>query len=122
MRDDRDSRVHPSSLRPYPFNLIPSSSSCFGSTGDGASLIRSCPRAVFGKAMTSRSDSARAISIAMRSKPRAMPPCDAEPKRAQDVPDRLLLAGDDQSHVTLACLKRVSQRVEGCIIQKLLDR
>src|SRR5204862_7457465 len=68
---DRDERVH--------FNLIPSSSNCFASTCDGASLIRSCARAVLGNAMTSRSDDAFAISITMRSSPRAMPPCGGAP-------------------------------------------
>src|SRR5207237_193203 len=58
---------------------IPNSSSCFGSTGDGAPAIRSCARAVLGKAITSRSDSARAMTIQMRSNPRAMPPCGGAP-------------------------------------------
>src|SRR4051794_27032584 len=71
---DDDERIH-------FFSAMPSSSSCLSSTVDGASLIRSCARAVFGNAMTSRSDSARAIIITMRSTPRAMPPCGGAPKR-----------------------------------------
>ena len=38
-----------------------SSRSCFSSTGDGASVSRHCARCVFGKAITSRIDSAPVI-------------------------------------------------------------
>jgi hypothetical protein len=41
--------------------------------------MRSCARAVFGKAITSRSDSARAIIITIRSTPKATPPCGGAP-------------------------------------------
>ena len=51
----------------------------FTETPEGASLIRSCARAVLGKAMTSRSDSDPDISITIRSTPRAMPPWGGAP-------------------------------------------
>ena len=47
--------------------------------GDGAPVIRHCAVVVFGKAMTSRIDSVPAISAAMRSMPKAMPPCGGAP-------------------------------------------
>src|SRR5215218_1601516 len=53
---------------------IPSSSSCLGSTSDGASVIRSVAEAVLGKAITSRMVLRPARSITMRSRPRARPP------------------------------------------------
>ena len=56
-----------------------SSRSCFSSTGPGALVSRSCARCVFGKAITSRSDSAPVISITKRSRPMAMPPCGGAP-------------------------------------------
>src|SRR5258708_5595738 len=58
---------------------IPSSRSCFSSTGLGAPTSRSCARCVFGKAITSRIDSAPAISATRRSRPKAMPPCGGAP-------------------------------------------
>ena len=45
----------------------------------GASVMRSVPFCVFGKAMTSRSESAPHRSIASRSMPNAMPPCGGGP-------------------------------------------
>src|SRR5436190_4526839 len=56
-----------------------SSRSCFSSTGPGALVSRSWARCVFGKAITSRSDSAPVISITKRSRPIAMPPCGGAP-------------------------------------------
>src|SRR5262245_6606842 len=58
---------------------IPSSRNCFSSTSEGASVIRSVAEAVLGKAMTSRSELAPAMSITMRSRPRAMPPWGGAP-------------------------------------------
>src|SRR5262249_45351218 len=51
-----------------------SSSSWRFATPEGASVIRSVPFCVFGKAMTSRRDSAPQSSMARRSTPAAMPP------------------------------------------------
>lgn len=48
---------------------IPSSSSCFGSTAFGASLIRQDASFTFGNAITSRIESCCAISITRRSRP-----------------------------------------------------
>ena len=45
----------------------------------GASISRSCPRCVFGNAITSRIESAPAIIATMRSRPKAMPPCGGAP-------------------------------------------
>src|SRR5207302_8621943 len=56
-----------------------SSSSCMGSTGLGASSIKSCMLCVFGKAMTSRMFSVPAKSMMMRSMPGAIPPCGGTP-------------------------------------------
>src|SRR4249919_816348 len=55
------------------------SASCASGTGDGAPVIRHCAVVVFGNAMTSRIDSVPAISAAMRSMPKAMPPCGGAP-------------------------------------------
>ena len=56
-----------------------SSRNCFSSTGLGAWVSRSCARWVFGKAITSRIDSAPVISVTRRSRPKAMPPCGGAP-------------------------------------------
>src|SRR3972149_3194593 len=56
-----------------------SSRSCFGSTGEGASVLRQEPFWVFGKAITSRSDFAPARAIASRSSPKASPPWGGAP-------------------------------------------
>src|SRR5262245_5944333 len=56
-----------------------SSRSCFSLTGLGAPVSRSCPRWVFGNAITSRMASAPAIRVTMRSKPKAIPPCGGAP-------------------------------------------
>ena len=45
----------------------------------GALVNRHCARCVFGKAMTSRKDSAPVSSITKRSSPIAMPPCGGAP-------------------------------------------
>jgi hypothetical protein len=45
----------------------------------GASVSRHCARWVFGKAITSRIDSAPAIIVTMRSRPKARPPCGGAP-------------------------------------------
>src|SRR5690606_12229938 len=55
------------------------SASCASGIGDGAPVIRHCAEVVLGKAMTSRIDSVPAISAAMRSMPKAMPPCGGAP-------------------------------------------
>ena len=55
------------------------SASCASGIGDGAPVIRHCAVVVFGKAITSRIDSVPAISAAMRSMPKAMPPCGGAP-------------------------------------------
>lgn len=47
--------------------------------GEGASVIRHCAPVVFGKGITSRIDSVPAISAAMRSMPKAIPPCGGAP-------------------------------------------
>src|ERR1700686_2024891 len=59
--------------------LIDNSRSCRGSTSDGAPLIGSTAFWVFGKAITSRSESVPQTIIAMRSTPNAMPPCGGAP-------------------------------------------
>ena len=48
-------------------------------SGDGACVSRSCARCVLGKAITSRIDSAPVISVTMRSRPKARPPCGGAP-------------------------------------------
>lgn len=53
---------------------ICNSFSCFSSTTDGAWVSRHCARWVFGKAMTSRMDSAPVIMVTIRSRPKARPP------------------------------------------------
>src|SRR5690606_26028364 len=55
------------------------SASCLSGIGDGAPVIRHWPVVVLGKAITSRIDSVPAISAAMRSMPKAMPPCGGAP-------------------------------------------
>src|SRR3546814_5062473 len=55
------------------------SASCLSGIGDGAPVIRHCAVVVLGKAITSRIDSVPAISAAMRSMPKAMPPCGGAP-------------------------------------------
>ena len=49
------------------------SASCFGSTADGASIIRSCAFLFIGNGMTSRMESSPASSMTMRSTPGAIP-------------------------------------------------
>src|SRR5262249_26210773 len=56
-----------------------SSSSWRRSTGVGASVMRSVPFWVLGKAITSRSDSAPHRSMVNRSTPNAIPPCGGGP-------------------------------------------
>ena len=58
---------------------MPSSSSCFGSTGVGASVIRQDASFTFGNAMTSRMLSQPPISITTRSRPYARPACGGTP-------------------------------------------
>src|SRR5262245_15807328 len=58
---------------------MPSSSSCAGSTDEGASAIRSCAAVVLGKAITSRMDFSPASRATTRSSPKAMPPCGGVP-------------------------------------------
>ena len=48
-------------------------------TGLGACVSKHCARCVFGKAMTSRIDSAPAIMATIRSRPKAMPPWGGAP-------------------------------------------
>src|SRR6185503_5918035 len=55
------------------------SRSCCSVTRVGAPVSRSCPRCVFGKAITSRIASVPAMSATMRSRPKAMPPCGGAP-------------------------------------------
>ncbi len=55
------------------------SESCSSDMGEGASVIRHCAPVVFGKGITSRIDSVPAISAAMRSMPKAIPPCGGAP-------------------------------------------
>ena len=70
-RTDRRARMFPQS---GSTTRKESSSSCFGSIGDGAPIMRSVPDCVFGKAMTSRMLSTSAKSAAHRSRPMAIPP------------------------------------------------
>src|ERR1700719_41430 len=66
----------------YPLHgatLIDNSRSCRASTSDGAPLIGSTAFWVFGKAITSRSESVPQTIIAMRSTPNAMPPWGGAP-------------------------------------------
>src|SRR6266446_6652080 len=56
-----------------------SSANCFASTSPGASIIKSCAEAVFGKAITSRMFSVGTSTIIVRSIPEAMPPCGGVP-------------------------------------------
>ncbi len=58
---------------------IPSSRNWRSGTGEGASHIRSVPRAVLGNGMTSRIEVSPARIMTRRSKPRAMPPCGGAP-------------------------------------------
>ena len=73
-------RLHRSSARDHLAagsggrSMRPSSSSCPGSTGEGASSMRSEPDEVLGKAMTSRMLVWSVSSAIQRSTPRAMPP------------------------------------------------
>ena len=60
---------------------IASSTNCFVSTGLGASVMRSVPLCVLGNAITSRMLCRFSMSITMRSRPRAIPPCGGAPKR-----------------------------------------
>ena len=53
---------------------MPSSLSCTSSTGEGHSLMSSLAFCTFGKAMTSRMESAPAMSITSRSSPMPKPP------------------------------------------------
>ena len=77
-------QAHPSPIaftvgeRAY-FACSPNSSSCRSSTPDGASVIRHDADVVFGKAMTSRMESRPAMSMIIRSIPRAIPPCGGTP-------------------------------------------
>ena len=63
----------------YSSVLIFRSRSCSGSTREGAEVIRSLARCVFGNAITSRIDSVSAASMATLSIPNAMPPCGGAP-------------------------------------------
>ena len=56
-----------------------SSRNCCSSTVFGACVSRPARAAFSGNAMTSRIDSAPAISVTMRSRPKAMPPCGGAP-------------------------------------------
>src|SRR5262245_14661335 len=56
-----------------------SSRSCCSLTSVGASVSGSAAVCVLGKAITSRMLSAPAISIAIRSRPKAIPPCGGQP-------------------------------------------
>src|SRR5690554_4370994 len=53
--------------------------SCAGSTVEGAPDMRQEAEAVFGKAMTSRSEVAPTKIMTSRSNPKAMPPCGGVP-------------------------------------------
>ena len=56
------------------------SRNCCSVTALGASISRSCPRCVFGNAITSRIWSTPAIIATSRSRPNAMPPCGGAPQ------------------------------------------
>ena len=56
-----------------------SSLSWSGLTSEGASLMRQAAFSVFGKAMTSRIDSAPAMIMIRRSRPKAIPPWGGAP-------------------------------------------
>src|SRR5690348_13776405 len=58
---------------------MPSSRNWRSGTEDGASHIKSVPRAVFGKGITSRIEVSPARIITSRSRPSAMPPCGGAP-------------------------------------------
>ena len=58
---------------------MPVSRNCSGETTPGASVSGQCADCVFGNAMTSRIESAPAISMTIRSSPNAMPPCGGQP-------------------------------------------
>ena len=60
-------------------SCMPTSRSCSSSTGAGAPVSASAPDAVFGKAITSRIESAPARRWTIRSSPKAMPPCGGAP-------------------------------------------
>src|SRR5690348_18408934 len=60
-------------------HLIANSFNCRSGTGDGASHIRSVPRAVLGNGITSRIVVSPARIMTMRSSPSAMPPCGGAP-------------------------------------------
>ena len=68
-----------SPIRPYSTTRIDKSRSCPASTAAGAPNSKSDPLCVFGKAMTSRSESAPASIATKRSMPGAMPPCGGAP-------------------------------------------
>ena len=77
-------RRRPRSAQPFHRSLaghqlggstsIPASNRCSAVIGVGAPVSGSCPPPVLGNAMTSRSESASASSMQMRSQPKAMPP------------------------------------------------
>ena len=82
---------------------IPSSSSCFASTGVGASVIRQEASFTFGKAITSRMLSQPPISITTRSRPYARPACGGTP---------YLNASSRKPNCSCACLRSKAQYLE----------
>src|SRR6267142_2347842 len=58
---------------------MPISRSWRSATGEGEPLVRSTARAVFGKAITARSEVWPVSNITRRSRPSAMPPCGGVP-------------------------------------------
>jgi len=76
---------------------IPISRNCRSGTVDGASAIRSVPRAVLGKGITSRIDVSPARIITSRSSLSAIPPCGGAPySRAVPKPAARFVFGESQ--------------------------
>ena len=78
---------------------MPSSRKTLSETGDGASHIRSVPRAVLGNGITSRMDVSPARIITSRSRPSAIPPCGGAPYSSASSrnPKRCLASSSEES-------------------------
>src|SRR5580698_3197333 len=89
---------------------MPSSRNTRSETVDGASLIKSVARAVFGKGITSRMDDSPARIITRRSSPSAIPPCGGAPysNASSRNPKRFLASSSENpsAEKTLACTSR----------------
>src|SRR5471030_1733880 len=89
-----------------PRMVMPNSRRARSETVEGASHIRSVPRAVLGNGITSRMDVSPARSITRRSRPRAIPSCGGAPysRASSRKPKRLRASSSDMPSAAKTCV------------------